>query len=86
MIAEAPVMVLVQLLIFDKNHNPKGNLFLPIIAIMAIVGFLAIQLLSMLVTERVKTLAPHKESFNYFKTLAAFFKNKAIMGLTICSM
>jgi len=86
MIADAPVMVLVPLLIFDKNHNPKGNLFLPIIAIMAIIGFLAIQLLGKLVTERVVTLAPHKESFNYFKTFAAFFKNRSILGLTISSM
>lgn len=86
MAADAPVMVLVPLLIYDSRDNPKGGAFFPVILVMGLAGFAAIQLLGALVTERVPVKQSARRSFDYLKTLKDFFKNRSILGLTISSM
>lgn len=86
MAADAPVMVLVPLLIYDSSDNPKGASFFTVILVMGLIGFAAIQLLGVLVTERVPTKAAARQSYNYLKTLKDFFKNRSMLGLTISSM
>ncbi|HOU10160.1 MAG TPA: glycoside-pentoside-hexuronide (GPH):cation symporter [Clostridiales bacterium] len=86
MAADAPVMVLVPLLIYDSNDNPKGGSFFPVILVMSLAGFAAIQLLGALVTERVQVKQSARRSSDYLKTLKDFFKNRSMMGLTISSM
>jgi len=86
MAADAPVMVLVPLLIYDSQDNPKGGSFFTIMLVMSLAGFAAIQLLGVLVTERVPVKQTARQSYNYLKTLADFLKNSSIIGLTISSM
>jgi len=76
----------VPLLIYDSNDNPKGGSFFPVILVMSLAGFAAIQLLGALVTERVQVKQSARRSSDYLKTLKDFFKNRSMMGLTISSM
>ncbi len=86
MLAQAPVMLILPLLIYDENHNPKGQLFICVVALMGLIGFVAFFFLRKLVTERVETVPVEKKQFNYFQTLISFFKNKPMMGVTLSSV
>lgn len=87
MFAQIPVMVLLPAIVFDKDKNPRGNLFFIIVAVMGVIGFISFILLRKLTTERLApTVVDKSQKFNYFKTLASFFKNKNMLGVTISSM
>lgn len=86
MLAQAPVMVILPLLIYDEYDQPKGNLFIYIVAVMGVIGFISFMLLCNLVTERVKPQENAKEKAGYFKTLSAFFHNRPMMALTIATI
>ena len=87
MFAQIPVMVLLPAIVFDKDKNPRGNLFFIIVAVMGVIGFISFILLRKLTIERLAPAVVDKsQKFNYFKTLASFFKNKNMLGVTISSM
>lgn len=86
MLAQAPVLVLLPLLVYDENDQPKGRLFIYIVAVMGVIGLVSFQLLCRLVTERVYSDPGEKQKFNYFKTLLAFFRNRPMMALTISTV
>lgn len=87
MFAQIPVMILLPLIVYDENDNPRGNLFFIIVAVMGIIGFVSFILLRKMTTERLEpAVADKTQKFNYFKTLASFFKNKNMLGVTISSM
>lgn len=86
MLAQAPVLVLLPLLVYDENDQPKGHLFIYIVAVMGVIGLVSFQLLCKLVTERVQSEPGEKQKFNYFKTLIAFFRNRPMMALTISTV
>ena len=85
MMAQIPVMVILPLIVYDDNDNPRGNLFIFFVAAMGIIGLIAFQLLCRMTTERV-TPAVQSQKFNYAKTIAAFFKNKHMLGVTISTV
>lgn len=86
MVAQLPAMVLLPFIIYDKNDQPKGNIFIYIVAIMGIIGIVAFQLMCKLVTEREKSQVNKQQKFNYFKTLGSFFKNRPMMALTLSTV
>lgn len=87
MLAQIPVMVLLPKLVYDsKTSNPRGNVFIYIVSVMGLIGFVSFILLRKLTTERVEPTVNNVQKFNYFKTLASFFKNKPMMGVTISSV
>lgn len=87
MFAQIPVMILLPKLVYDSNtSNPRGNVFIYIVGVMGLIGFVSFILLRKLTTERVEPTVNNEQKFNYFKTLASFFKNKPIMGVTISSV
>lgn len=87
MLAQIPVMVLLPKLVYDsKTSNPRGNVFIYIVGVMGLIGFVSFILLRKLTTERVEPTVNNAQKFNYFKTLASFFKNKPMMGVTISSV
>ena len=87
MFAQIPVMILLPKLVYDsKTSNPRGNVFIYIVGVMGLIGFVSFILLRKLTTERVEPTVNNEQKFNYFKTLASFFKNKPIMGVTISSV
>lgn len=87
MLAQIPVMVLLPKLVYDSNtSNPRGNVFIYIVGVMGLIGFVSFILLRKLTTERVEPTVNNEQKFNYFKTLASFFKNKPMMGVTISSV
>ncbi len=86
MLAQAPVMVVLPMLVYDKNDNPRGNIFIIIVAVMGILGFISFILLRKLTTERIEPVIQEKQSFNYFNTLGAYFKNKPMLGVTISTV
>lgn len=87
MLAQIPVMILLPKLVYDSNtSNPRGNVFIYIVSVMGLIGFVSFILLRKLTTERVEPTVNNEQKFNYFKTLASFFKNKPMMGVTISSV
>lgn len=87
MLAQIPVMILLPKLVYDsKTSNPRGNVFIYIVGVMGLIGFISFILLRKLTTERVEPTVNNEQKFNYFKTLASFFKNKPMMGVTISSV
>lgn len=87
MLAQIPVMVLLPKFVYDsKTSNPRGNVFIYIVGVMGLIGFVSFILLRKLTTERVEPTVNNVQKFNYFKTLASFFKNKPMMGVTISSV
>lgn len=87
MLAQIPVMILLPKLVYDsKTSNPRGNVFIYIVGVMGLIGFVSFILLRKLTTERVEPTVNNEQKFNYFKTLASFFKNKPMMGVTISSV
>ena len=86
-LAQAPVMVILPLIIYDENENPKGNLFIYVVAVMGVIGFIAFILLRKMTTERVKPVVSEKKvKINYFETLKGFLTNKPMMGVTISTV
>lgn len=83
MLAQLPVMIILPLIAYDENKQPKGNIFIIIVAVMGVIGVIAFQVMSRLVTEREKPVIQQTEKFNYFKTLGSFFTNRPMMALTI---
>lgn len=86
MLAQIPIMVVLPLLVFDENDNPRGNIFIYIVAVMGIIGFISFFLTRKLTIERVAPTAHQSQKFNYGQTLLAFFKNKHMLGVTISSV
>lgn len=87
MFAQIPVMILLPRLVYDsKTSNPRGDIFIYIVSVMGVIGFVSFVLLRKLTTERVEPAVNTEQKFNYFKTLASFFKNKPMMGVTISSI
>lgn len=85
MLAQAPAMILLPLIIYDDNNNPHGEKFIYIVAVMGIIGFIAFYFLRRLVTERYQSNNSAQKS-NYLKTMKAFFTNKPMMGVTISTI
>lgn len=84
--AQIPIMILLPLIIYDENDNPKGELFIYIVAVMGIIGFLSFYFLRKFTTERVEHKHSGNVSFNYFKTFGSFLKNLPMLGITISSV
>lgn len=85
MIAQAPVMVLMPLIIFDENDDPIGSRFIYCVAVMGILGFIGFWLCRKLTTERIEPEALQEQKFNYINTVKSFFANKNIIAVTIAS-
>ena len=85
MVAQIPVMVLLPMLVYDKNDNPRGELFIVFVAVMGILGFGSFILLRKMTTERIAP-SVNTEKFDYRKTLVSFFKNKNMRGVTISTV
>ena len=84
MCAQIPIMILLPLLVYDKNDNPRGELFIIFVGVMGAIGLVSFYLLRRMTTERIAAAQPQeKQKFNYFSTLGSFFKNKPMMGVTI---
>ncbi len=87
MCAQIPIMILLPLLVYDKNDNPRGDLFIIFVGVMGAIGLVSFYLLRRMTTERIAAAQPQeKQKFNYFATLASFFKNKPMMGVTISTV
>lgn len=87
MCAQIPIMILLPLLVYDKNDNPRGDLFIIFVGVMGAIGLVSFYLLRRMTTERIAAAQPlEKQKFNYFATLGSFFKNKPMMGVTISTV
>lgn len=86
MLAQAPAMILLPLIVYDSNDQPIGERFILVAGIMALIGVFAFQITVNLVTERVQPKIQQKQKFNYAATLKAFLTNRPMMALTISTV
>lgn len=86
LLAQLPIMIVLPLVVYDKNDQPRGELFIIFVAVMGAIGLISFYLLRKLTVERVapQTNAPQK--FNYVATLISFFKNRHMLGVTISTV
>lgn len=86
LLAQLPVMVILPLIIYNDDNQPKGSIFILVVAVMGIIGVIAFQLMCRMTTERIAPSVNKTQKFNYFKTLGSYFTNKPIMILTISTV
>lgn len=86
LLAQLPIMIILPLVVYDKNDQPRGELFIIFVSVMGVIGLISFYLLRKLTVERVapQTNAPQK--FNYLATLISFFKNRHMLGVTISTV
>lgn len=85
-LAQIPIMIGLPLLVYDKNDDPRGELFIVFVAVMGVLGLFAFRGLCRLTVVRVEPQAKQVRKFSYFATLKAFFQNRNILGVTISSV
>lgn len=61
----------------------QGQNMFTIAIVMGVIALVAFQLLTILVTERVKPVEQEPEKFNFLKSLKTFFSYRSTLGLTI---
>ena len=91
MVANIVLGMLVPAVIFDKENNILGERLIVVGLICGIVGIICFQLLCRGTTERVivdytAQEEAKGEKFNYFRSLGAFFTNRAAVSYTIVSI
>lgn len=87
MAAQIPIMVVLPMLVFDKDDNPRGNLFILFVAVMGVLGFISFILVRKMTIERIEPeVNSEKAKFNYLQTLISFFKNRHMLGVTISTV
>lgn len=87
MFAQIPVMIVLPLIVYDAEKNPRGDLFIAIVAVMGVIGFISFILLRKMTVERIEpTVKEETQKFNYIETLSSFFKNKHMLGVTISTV
>lgn len=86
MAAQIPIMIILPLIVYDENDNPRGNIFIIFVAVMGILGLIAFQLLCRMTTERTAGAPSQTQKINYIKTLKAFLQNKHMLGVTISTV
>lgn len=85
-VAQLPIVIILPLIVYDAQDNPRGEYFIYIVAVMGIIGFVSFYFTRKLTTERVVSSSQPKQKFNYFATLGSFFKNTHMLGVTISSV
>ena len=86
LLAQMPIMIVLPMLVYDKNDNPRGELFILFVAVMGVIGFISFILGRKLTVERVEPAAGNSQKFNYISTLVSFFKNRHMLGVTISTV
>lgn len=87
MAAQIPIMVVLPMLVFDKDDNPRGNLFILFVAVMGVLGFISFILVRKMTIERIEPeVNSENAKFNYLQTLISFFKNRHMLGVTISTV
>lgn len=86
LLAQLPIMIVLPLVVYDKNDNPRGELFIIFVAVMGVIGLVSFYLLRKLTVERVSPQTNAPQKFNYVKTLVSFFKNRHMLGVTISTV
>ena len=79
-------MIILPLIVYDENDNPRGNIFIIFVAVMGILGLIAFQLLCRMTTERTAGAPSQTQKINYIKTLKAFLRNKHMLGVTVSTV
>lgn len=90
MLAQIPLMVVLPQIIY-VDGNPSGPRFTATAIVLALIAFGAFLILYFNTTERIKKVeiaGEEKEEmkFNYFKTMAAFFRNRPMLAVTLASI
>ena len=85
MLAQLPVLVILPMIVYDEEKNPKGEIFIYIVAIMGVIGFVAFYLLRKLTTERVEPIVT-AEKTSLIKSIGGFLRNRNILAVTISSV
>lgn len=86
LLAQLPIMIVLPMLVYDENDNPRGELFIIFVAVMGVIGFISFILVRKMTIERVEPAAGNSQKFNYLKTLVSFFKNRHMLGVTISTV
>lgn len=83
-LAQAPLMVILPLIAYDKNNDIIGSRFVYIALVCTLFGFIGFSLVRILVTERIHIEhKDEKKSFNYIRTVKGFFTNRSLLALTV---
>lgn len=81
-LAQAPLMVLLPLIAYNKSNEIIGSRFVYIALVCTLFGFAGFLAVRFLVTERVH-IESEKKKFNYFRTIKTFFSNRSLIAITI---
>ena len=89
MIGNMVPMVILPMIIYDKNNNIIGERVFLAALVMGVLGFIAFQFMIRTTTIRVDeeiTLSEEQPKFNIFKAMWNFMKNRPAVGATLAAM
>jgi GPH family glycoside/pentoside/hexuronide:cation symporter len=84
MLAGLPIGVILPIVLYDENDNLIGERLFPVALVLGIIGLIAFWFMIKTTVQRVKTnVKVSEEKFNFFKSVAAFAKNRPAIGATV---
>ena len=83
-LAMLPIMIGVPLLVYNEDKSVKPDMFVWIALVCGIIGIGGFMITCFCTKER-QSVEAKREKFNYFKTLASFFKNRPIIAICLAS-
>ena len=89
MVGNMVPMVILPMLIYDKNNNILGERVFLVALIMGVLGFIAFQFMIRNTTIRVEEdvkVSEEREKFNVLKAMGNFLKNRPAVGATVGAM
>ena len=89
MVGNMVPMVILPMIIYDKNNNILGERVFLAALIMGILGFVSFQFMIRKTTIRVEddiTVSEEREKFNVLKAMRNFMKNRPAVGATVGAM
>jgi GPH family glycoside/pentoside/hexuronide:cation symporter len=84
MLAGLPIGIILPIVLYDENDNLIGERLFPVALVLGIIGLIAFWFMIKTTVQRVKTnVKVSEEKFNFFKSVAAFAKNRPAIGATV---
>ncbi len=84
MLASLPIGIALPMFLYDESDNLIGERLFPVAIVLGVIGLIAFRFMIKTTVQRVQTnVKVSEEKFSFFKSVAAFAKNRPAIGATV---